>query len=174
MALRARAGAVVSVTDIVAIVLGIAMILALVAILYLAIKYVAAQGTIGAVRDLYEKQREATIETERDRDGFKEQLDTANARAKQLQDRLSVTESERNAAYQQGADHVVERVKALPIEGAAKLVTDLLAAPLPGFVPHVPAVPDVAAKAAADAARAVAGLPPAADPRAAAAGGRIP
>jgi hypothetical protein len=49
-------------------------------------------------------------------------------------------ESQRNQAYQEGADHVVKRIKTANIADANRLLAGLLADPLAGFVPQ--AVPE--------------------------------
>lgn len=93
-----------------------------------------------AARDRIEKLDEEYGELERDRNGLTVELAAARELLAKERDLRAVAESQRNTAFQQARDQLVERIKKSNVADAQRLVADLLAAPLPGFVPQ--AVPE--------------------------------
>ena len=143
------------------VIVGVVALAAIVAVLLLAYWLKKLSDQLQNARDLVDAQRKATEDTERDRDSYKAQVDALTARNKDLLDRISVAESERNAAYARARDHVVEQIKSSNVADAAKLVNDLLARPLPGVLPSLPDVRDAAGQAAGDGAGSPGAVPPA-------------
>jgi hypothetical protein len=111
------------------------------AIVVMAFKLAAASREQLAVRDLLDEEREQHRKT---RGELEVETAAHGVTKKQLkaekQLRASV-ESERNHAYQQARNDVVERIKKSKVADAQHILADLLALPLPGFVPSGETVP---------------------------------
>lgn len=112
---------------------------ALIAVIVLAFKLVAAAREQIAARDLYDGEREQHRKTRGELDIETASHAVTRDELRKEKDLRASAESQRNAAYLEEREHVVEIVKTANIASASGLVARLLAAPLANGVP--PQVP---------------------------------
>lgn len=89
-----------------------------------------------AARDLLDAEREQHRVTRGERDAETAAHAVTRDELRKEKDLRASAESERNQAYREGANHVVERIKTANIADANRFLAGLLADPLAGFVPR--------------------------------------
>jgi hypothetical protein len=107
---------------------------------WLTYRLVGAMREQLAARDMLDAEREQHRVTRGERDTETAAHAVTRDELRKEKDLRASAESERNQALQEGANHVVERIKTANIADANRLLAGLLADPLAGFVPQ--AVPE--------------------------------